>query len=199
MAAAAAARYPKSGCSNSDDPLQMVRGRHVVVDRLLQLCRPSSRSFRCSKGRCTWIPATRNVRFGHRVGLRALLADGGTHCRSRARKSASLGGLHAWSLICMATVAGRSFPALVFFRVAEDLGETFYFPASVSLVSAYHGKETRPRALGLHQTNVYIGTIAAASSPARHRTALRMALVVHRFRRTRSAADPFPVCVRAVR
>src|SRR5579863_9664759 len=76
------------------------------------------------------------------------------------RKSAILGGLQGWSLICMATAAARTFPALVFFRGAEGLGETFYFPASVSLVSDYHGAETRSRALGLHQTSVYIGTIA---------------------------------------
>jgi MFS family permease len=76
------------------------------------------------------------------------------------RKRAILGGLQTWSLICMATAAARSFPALVFFRAAEGLGETFYFPASVSLVSDYHAPETRSRALGIHQTSVYIGTIA---------------------------------------
>ncbi len=76
------------------------------------------------------------------------------------RKPAILGGLESWSLICMATAAARSFPALVFFRGAEGLGETFYFPASVSLISDYHGEGTRSRALGFHQTSVYIGTIA---------------------------------------
>ncbi len=76
------------------------------------------------------------------------------------RKSAILGGLHAWSAICMATAASRGFGPLLFFRAAEGLGETFYFPASMSLVSDYHGQATRSRALGLHQTSVYIGTIA---------------------------------------
>jgi MFS family permease len=76
------------------------------------------------------------------------------------RKSAILGGLHAWSAICMATALSRGFGQLLFFRAAEGLGETFYFPASMSLVSDYHGKATRSRALGLHQTSVYIGTIA---------------------------------------
>jgi MFS family permease len=76
------------------------------------------------------------------------------------RKSAILGGLHAWSAICMATAAAGNFPALLFFRAAEGLGETFYFPASMSLVSDYHDKTTRSRALGIHQTSVYIGTIA---------------------------------------
>src|SRR6266852_4146355 len=76
------------------------------------------------------------------------------------RKSAILGGLHAWSIICMATALSRNFSALVFFRAAEGLGETFYFPASMSLLSDYHGPATRSRALGIHQTSVYIGTIA---------------------------------------
>jgi MFS family permease len=76
------------------------------------------------------------------------------------RKSAILGGLHTWSAICMATALSRGFGQLLFFRAAEGLGETFYFPASMSLVSDYHGKATRSRALGLHQTSVYIGTIA---------------------------------------
>jgi MFS family permease len=40
----------------------------------------------------------------------------------------------------MATALARSFPQLLFFRAAEGLGETFYFPASISLISDYHGK-----------------------------------------------------------
>jgi len=75
------------------------------------------------------------------------------------RKTVILAGLHAWSLICMATVLSRNFRHLFLFRAAEGLGETFYYPASTSLISDYHGKETRSRALGLHQTSVYMGTI----------------------------------------
>jgi len=75
------------------------------------------------------------------------------------RKTAILGGLYAWSLICMATALSRSLGSLVFFRAAEGLGETFYFPASVSMLSDYHGSRTRSRALGIHQTSVYAGTI----------------------------------------
>ena len=76
------------------------------------------------------------------------------------RKFAILGGLYAWSIICMATALSRSLGSLVFFRAAEGLGETFYFPASVSFLSDYHGPRTRSRALGLHQTSVYMGSIA---------------------------------------
>ncbi|HWB96593.1 MAG TPA: MFS transporter [Bryobacteraceae bacterium] len=76
------------------------------------------------------------------------------------RKTAILGGLQTWSIICMATALSRNFRQLLWFRAAEGLGETFYFPASMSLVSDYHDKRTRSRALGTHQTSVYIGTIA---------------------------------------
>lgn len=75
------------------------------------------------------------------------------------RKTAILAGLHVWSLICALTALSRNFRHLLFFRAAEGLGETFYYPASMSLISDYHGKATRSRAMGLHQTSVYIGTI----------------------------------------
>jgi MFS family permease len=76
------------------------------------------------------------------------------------RKASILAGLHFWSLICMATALSRNFRHLFLFRAAEGLGETFYFPASMSMISDYHGKVTRSRAMGFHQTSVYIGTIA---------------------------------------
>ncbi|NUM56651.1 MAG: MFS transporter [Candidatus Hydrogenedentes bacterium] len=75
------------------------------------------------------------------------------------RKTAILAGLYAWSVICMATAMSTKLSHLIFFRAAEGVGETFYFPASMSLVSDYHGKRTRSRAMGLHQTSVYAGTI----------------------------------------
>jgi MFS family permease len=75
------------------------------------------------------------------------------------RKTAILGGLEAWSLICVATVLSRNFRHLLFWRAAEGLGETFYYPASMSLISDYHGRGTRSRAMGIHQTSVYVGTI----------------------------------------
>ncbi|HEU0140807.1 MAG TPA: MFS transporter, partial [Bryobacteraceae bacterium] len=66
------------------------------------------------------------------------------------RKTAILLGLHIWSIICMATALSKNFKHLFFFRAAEGLGETVYYPASMSMVSDYHGKETRSRAMGLH-------------------------------------------------
>ena len=44
------------------------------------------------------------------------------------------------------------------------MGEAFYFPASMSLISAWHGKETRSRAMAWHQSSVYAGTIAGGTA-----------------------------------
>ncbi len=76
------------------------------------------------------------------------------------RKMAILTGLHTWSLVCLATAVSRNFRHLLFFRAAEGLGETVYFPASMSMIGDYHGKKTRSRAMGIHQSSVYFGTIA---------------------------------------
>lgn len=75
------------------------------------------------------------------------------------RKSAIMGGLYVWSTICMATAFSRTFRHLLLFRAAEGCGETLYYPATVSLISDYHGRRTRSRALGFLQTSVYVGTI----------------------------------------
>lgn len=76
------------------------------------------------------------------------------------RKRAILVGLHVWSAICMATALSQRLWHLLFFRAAEGLGETCYYPAATSMLSDYHRPATRSRALGLHQTSVYAGTIA---------------------------------------
>src|SRR3954469_6613347 len=75
------------------------------------------------------------------------------------RRTAILAGLQGWSIICIATALSRTFRHLLFFRAAEGLGETFYYPASMSLIGDYHDRRTRSRAMGLHQTSVYVGTI----------------------------------------
>ena len=95
--------------------------------------------------------------FAWAYGLSAPLA--GMVVDRVRRKTAILGGLHVWSIVCVATVLSQNFRHLFWFRAAEGLGETFYFPASMSLISDYHGRETRSRAMGLHQTSVYVGTI----------------------------------------
>ena len=79
------------------------------------------------------------------------------------RKPLILGGLIFWSLITLATALATEYWQLVLFRALEGLGEAFYFPASISLISDYHGPQTRSRAMALHQSSVYVGTILGGS------------------------------------
>ena len=79
------------------------------------------------------------------------------------RKPLIIGGLIFWSLITIATALSTKYAHLVTFRALEGFGEAFYFPASMSLISSYHGPETRSRAMSIHQSSVYAGTIAGGS------------------------------------
>jgi MFS family permease len=76
------------------------------------------------------------------------------------RKHLILGGCVFWSFVTMLTGSCAKLWHFVSVRALEGLGETFYFPASTSLLSDYHGGETRSRALGIHNSGVYLGTIA---------------------------------------
>jgi MFS family permease len=79
------------------------------------------------------------------------------------RKTLILGGLIFWSLITVATAFSKNYTQLVICRALEGFGEAFYFPASMSLLSDYHGPDTRSRAMGVHQSSVYAGTIAGGT------------------------------------
>jgi MFS family permease len=79
------------------------------------------------------------------------------------RKHLILGGLIFWSLVTLATALATEYWHLVLFRALEGLGEAFYFPASMSLISDYHGRDTRSRAMALHQSSVYAGTVLGGS------------------------------------
>ena len=75
------------------------------------------------------------------------------------RKTAILGGLELWSVICCLSAVSRNFAQLVAFRACEGLGESIYYPAALSMVSDYHGYRSRSRAMGILQTSVYAGTV----------------------------------------
>lgn len=79
------------------------------------------------------------------------------------RKTVILSGMVFWSLITIATALSTTYWQLVLFRALEGLGEAFYFPASMSMISAYHGPDTRSRAMAWHQSSVYGGTIVGGA------------------------------------
>lgn len=84
----------------------------------------------------------------------------GSLCDRLPRKSLVLGGLIFWSLVTAATSISHNYAQLVLCRALGGLGEAFYFPAAMSLISDYHGPSTRSRAMSIHQSSVYAGSIA---------------------------------------
>lgn len=78
------------------------------------------------------------------------------------RRHLILGGCLFWSFVTLTTAWCSKLWQFVTVRALEGFGETFYYPASMSLVSAYHGKGTRSRAMAFHQSSVYLGTIGGS-------------------------------------
>jgi MFS family permease len=78
------------------------------------------------------------------------------------RRHLILGGCLFWSLVTMTTAWCVKLWQFVTVRALEGFGETFYFPASMSLVSDYHGRPTRSRAMAAHQSSVYVGSIGGS-------------------------------------
>jgi len=75
------------------------------------------------------------------------------------RKNLILGGCFFWSIVTMTTGLCSRLWQFITVRALVGFGETFYFPASMSMISDYHGAKTRSRAMSFHQSSVYAGSI----------------------------------------
>lgn len=80
-----------------------------------------------------------------------------------SRKVLIIGGLVFWSVVTVGTALATEYWHLLLVRGLEGFGEAFYFPASMALIGEYHGPETKSRAMGIHQSSVYAGTIAGGA------------------------------------
>jgi MFS family permease len=67
--------------------------------------------------------------------------------------------LFTWSLVTWWTGHVDSFQELMAARALMGLSEAFYIPAALALISEHHFGDTRSRAVGLHQTGIYLGQI----------------------------------------
>jgi MFS family permease len=79
------------------------------------------------------------------------------------RKTLIVGGLVFWSAVTVATALSQSYVHLVVLRALQGLGEAFFFPAAMSLISDYHGRDTRSKAMAINQSGVYAGTITGGA------------------------------------
>jgi MFS family permease len=93
----------------------------------------------------------------------ALFGPGaGWLCDRFSRKTLILGALLFWSVVTGATAFSHSYWQLILCRALGGLGEAFYFPASMSLISDYH-RDSRSSAMSIHQSAVYVGSIAGGA------------------------------------
>src|SRR5215207_4238694 len=79
--------------------------------------------------------------------------------------------LFIWSLVTWWTGHVSTFHELLAARALMGISEAFYIPAALALITEYHAGHTRSRAVGVHQTGIYIGQMLggfagyAADSP----------------------------------
>ena len=90
----------------------------------------------------------------------------GWFCDCVSHKWTIIGALLFWSACTAATAFTHSYSGLVIVRALGGLGEAFYFPAAMSMLASFHGQNTRSRALSLHQSAVYAGSIAGGGLAA---------------------------------
>ena len=102
----------------------------------------------------------------------AVLSPFGGYIADRVSRRHVIGlSLLVWSLVTWWTGHVTTFHELMTARALMGVSEAFYIPAALALITDYHPGLTRSRAVGVHQTGIYVGQILggfagyAADSP----------------------------------
>jgi MFS family permease len=76
-----------------------------------------------------------------------------------SRKHVIAASLFVWSAVTWWTGHVTSFHELIAARALMGVSEAFYIPTALALITEFHTGHTRSRAVGVHQTGIYIGLI----------------------------------------
>ncbi len=76
-----------------------------------------------------------------------------------SRRHVIAGSLFAWSAMTWLTGHVTTYHELLAARSLMGISEAFYIPAALALISDFHSGPTRSRAVGFHQTGIYLGLI----------------------------------------
>ena len=73
------------------------------------------------------------------------------------RRWTVIGSLFVWSAVTWLTGHAHTFGEMLTFRALMGISEAFYFPAALALIADFHPGRTRSRAVGIHQSGLYVG------------------------------------------
>jgi MFS transporter, Spinster family, sphingosine-1-phosphate transporter len=90
----------------------------------------------------------------------AVLSPIGGYLADRwSRRHVISASLLVWSIVTWLTGHVNTFEQLIATRALMGISEAFYIPAALALITDFHLGSTRSRAVGIHQTAIYVGII----------------------------------------
>ncbi len=73
------------------------------------------------------------------------------------RRWTVIGSLFVWSAVTWATGHCTTYSQMLSCRALMGISEAFYIPAALALIADFHPDQTRARAVGVHQSGIYVG------------------------------------------
>jgi MFS family permease len=73
------------------------------------------------------------------------------------RRWTVIGSLFVWSAVTWATGHAQTYSQMLTCRALMGISEAFYIPAALALIADFHTGGTRAKAIGIHQSGIYVG------------------------------------------
>ena len=73
------------------------------------------------------------------------------------RRWAVIGSLFVWSVVTWLTGHAQTYSQMLTYRALMGISEAFYIPAALAFIADFHVGNTKARAIGIHQSGIYVG------------------------------------------